>query len=262
MQIDWLTVGAQIVNFLVLVWLLQRFLYGPITRAMDRRERRIAERLLEAERKKEEAETEASAYREKQEELEKQRESFMAQARASAEEEGKSLEREAREDIEYRKREWMRQLEAQREAFLRDLRRRSTEEFYALARRALADLANADLEEQIALGFVARLEGLDQEVKEKIRRGCAEAGGVATIHSRFELTANAKRHITKVLHEQIDEGLRVEYETRKEDACGVLLKAGGQTVAWSLDSYLDGFEKAVAEQLSVALTSAEQRVGE
>ena len=48
MQIDWLTVAAQIVNFLVLVWLLQRFLYGPITRAMARRETRIEDRLADA----------------------------------------------------------------------------------------------------------------------------------------------------------------------------------------------------------------------
>ena len=48
MQIDWLTVAAQIVNFLVLVWLLQRFLYRPITEAMARREERIESRLSEA----------------------------------------------------------------------------------------------------------------------------------------------------------------------------------------------------------------------
>ena len=46
MQIDWLTVAAQIVNFLVLVWLLQRFLYKPITNAMHRREERILSKNL------------------------------------------------------------------------------------------------------------------------------------------------------------------------------------------------------------------------
>ena len=45
MQIDWLTVAAQIVNFLVLVWLLQRFLYRPIVSAMAERENRIETRL-------------------------------------------------------------------------------------------------------------------------------------------------------------------------------------------------------------------------
>ncbi len=49
MQIDWLTVIAQIVNFLILVWLLKRFLYQPVINAMDQREQRIAERLQKAE---------------------------------------------------------------------------------------------------------------------------------------------------------------------------------------------------------------------
>jgi len=55
LQIDWLTVAAQIVNFLVLIWLLQRFLYKPITNAMRRREERIEDRLAEAKEAREEA---------------------------------------------------------------------------------------------------------------------------------------------------------------------------------------------------------------
>jgi len=45
MLIDWFTVGAQIVNFLILVWLLQHFLYKPILNAIDAREKRIAANL-------------------------------------------------------------------------------------------------------------------------------------------------------------------------------------------------------------------------
>jgi F-type H+-transporting ATPase subunit b len=37
MLIDWFTVGAQVLNFLILVWLLKRFLYGPILDAIDAR---------------------------------------------------------------------------------------------------------------------------------------------------------------------------------------------------------------------------------
>jgi F-type H+-transporting ATPase subunit b len=47
MQVDWITVAAQMINFLVLVWLLKRFLYGPIIKAMDEREAQIAERMRE-----------------------------------------------------------------------------------------------------------------------------------------------------------------------------------------------------------------------
>ena len=35
MSIDWITVAAQLINFLVLVWLLKRFLYRPILNGID-----------------------------------------------------------------------------------------------------------------------------------------------------------------------------------------------------------------------------------
>ena len=42
MLIDWFTVAAQALNFLILVWLMKRFLYKPILHAIDAREERIA----------------------------------------------------------------------------------------------------------------------------------------------------------------------------------------------------------------------------
>ena len=55
MLIDWFTVGAQALNFLILVWLLKRFLYKPILHAIDEREKRIAKELADADAKKAEA---------------------------------------------------------------------------------------------------------------------------------------------------------------------------------------------------------------
>ena len=45
MLIDWFTVAAQAVNFLILVWLLKRFLYKPVLAAVDEREKRITAQL-------------------------------------------------------------------------------------------------------------------------------------------------------------------------------------------------------------------------
>jgi F-type H+-transporting ATPase subunit b len=39
MLIDWFTVAAQAINFLILVWLLKRFLYKPVLNAVDAREK-------------------------------------------------------------------------------------------------------------------------------------------------------------------------------------------------------------------------------
>ncbi len=80
MLIDWFTVVAQIVNFLVLVWLLKRFLYKPILNAIDAREKRIASQVLKAQETEEVAKKERDAYQQKNEDLEKQKEVLLSKA--------------------------------------------------------------------------------------------------------------------------------------------------------------------------------------
>ena len=48
--IDWLRLGLQIINFLILLFLLQRLLFKPILRLMDQRAAKIRESIDEAER--------------------------------------------------------------------------------------------------------------------------------------------------------------------------------------------------------------------
>ena len=46
MLVNWFTVFAQIVNFIILIYLLKRFLYGPIIRAMEEREKKMVTALF------------------------------------------------------------------------------------------------------------------------------------------------------------------------------------------------------------------------
>src|SRR3990167_11353393 len=110
MQIDWLTVAAQVVNFLVLVWLLQRYLYRPIVKAMDDREQRIAARRREATEQKANAEQEAKEYRSQRDALERDRGTILALAREGAGEVKRALQETARHHGEERRLEWLRPL--------------------------------------------------------------------------------------------------------------------------------------------------------
>ena len=65
MLLDWFTVGAQTLNFLVLVWLMKRVLYKPILDAIDAREKRIALALADAAAKKAEAQKERDEFQKK-----------------------------------------------------------------------------------------------------------------------------------------------------------------------------------------------------
>src|ERR1035437_6700654 len=97
MLIDWFTVGAQALNFLILVWLLQRFLYKPILDAIDTREKRIAAELADAAAKKAEAQKERDEFERKNEEFDTRRAALLSKATEEATVERQKLLDEAKQ---------------------------------------------------------------------------------------------------------------------------------------------------------------------
>ncbi len=259
MEINWLTVGAQIVNFLILVWLLQHFLYRPIIAAMDRREQRIADRLETARRKSEQADEAARKNRAEREQFANERDTLMKEARNAAEELKKSLSAEVRRDVDDKKRKWIDAVDAERADFLQELRRQSGEHFLRLARRALGDMAGADMEQQMAKVFVERLRGLADDRKRQLAEGVSDHAGTLVVRSAFDLPAQTRRRVTKALHDEILEDAEVEYEISGDIACGIELAAGSQRLAWSLDDYLDAMESHFDQRLREAAQSVDYR---
>src|SRR6202142_4326390 len=96
MLIDWFTVGAQALNFLILVWLMRHFLYKPILNAIDAREKLIAAELADAAAKKAEAQKDRDEFQHKNETFDQQRAALLNTATDEAKAEGQRLLAEAR----------------------------------------------------------------------------------------------------------------------------------------------------------------------
>ena len=100
MLIDWFTIAAQVLNFLILVWLLKHFLYKPILQAIDAREQRIATELADADAKKAEAQKERDEFQDKNEEFDQQRTALLIKAKDEVKAERQRLLEEARQAAE------------------------------------------------------------------------------------------------------------------------------------------------------------------
>lgn len=248
MLIDWFTVIAQIVNFLILVGLLKYFLYGRILRAMDQREERIASRLEEAQQREQEAEEERQHYQARQRELKQQQDDILDQTREKAEAERKRLMDEAREEVEEVKSKWYEALEREKTTFLQDLRQRAGQQVYHITRQALEDLATADLEQQIIEAFCRRLQELPQEKRRELT-DILRQGSEATITSAFDLSQAARQKIEGILQDYMQDGANLRYQTSPEVISGIELKAPGHKIAWSLDHYLEALEAETREML-------------
>ena len=100
MLIDWFTVVAQAINFLILVWLMKRYLYQPILKALDAREQRIAAELADADAKKAEAQAAREEFRRKNEAFDSQRAGLLSKASNDAAAEHSRLLDEVRKDAD------------------------------------------------------------------------------------------------------------------------------------------------------------------
>jgi len=242
MDVDWITVAAQIVNFLVLVWLLQRFLYGPIIRIMDERDLRIAGKLQDAQQKAEQAEAEVNRYHAMQDAMEKRREERLVEVREEAEGLRKSLQSASREEVTIQRSAWLRNLSEEKAGFLEDIQERAAEAFMAMARRALSDLANEQLEDQISRRFLTALGDLEERDLKRIQAACERVGRTAVVRTTFDLTTKRRKEIKVALGDVIGAELNISFERTSDLVCGVELRVGGQLVRWSLDSFLDELE--------------------
>jgi F-type H+-transporting ATPase subunit b len=256
MLFDGFTFIAQIINFLILLFLLRRFLYKPIVNAMQEREQRIKSRLHEAEEKLSEAEREAQTYRQNNQELNEKREEILRQADTEAEALRREMLHQAREEIHQVKTHWQQAVQQEKESFLRELRLRTGEQACLVIRQALADLANADLERQIAEVFLQRLKELDGEARAEMDSVLHDSVSRITIRSAFEIPDDLQEQILSVVNDQGVKNEAADFEVSSDVLCGIELRVPGHKIGWSLASYLHSLEENLMAALDVKSVEA------
>ena len=249
MLIDWFTVGAQVVNFLILVWLLKRLLYKPILHAIDERERRIAKELADADTKKAEAEKERARFQQKNDDFDRQREELLGKAKGEARAESQRLLEESRLAANALRAKQEDALKREQQSLNDEITCRTREEVFAIARKTLTDLAGTSLEERMSEVFTRRLRGLNDEAKEGLARALQTSSDPVLVRSAFELPAEQRAAIQRALSETFSAEMQVRFEAAPGVISGIELTANGRKVAWSITEYLASLEKSIGELL-------------
>jgi len=247
MLIDWFTVGAQALNFVVLVWLMKRFLYQPILRGIDAREQRIAAQLADAAGQIVEAQRQRAEFDDKNQAFEEQRATLLSQAVEEAEVQRQQLLLAARQAADA--------LSAKRQEALRNeastlnqaLAQRVQDEVFAIARKALADLADSSLEERLVAVFIAQLQGLDAPTQQRLAEVIALGSEPVLLRSAFELPAAQRQLLQEALNNCFASEVALRFEPKAELLGGIELSCHGQRLAWSISDYLQSLEQSIDE---------------
>ena len=252
MHIDWFVFTAQILNFLLLVWLLKRFLYGRILKAMDEREAKIVQRYDEAEEIKKKAQEEAELYEEKNRQLNAMAEELMNKARTEAEAHKAALMSKAREEVDVIQRRWIETLAREQASFLEELRRRAGQQIFSIARKALTDLADEELEHRMLAAFLSRLEKIDGDELQNFKKTMgADTSGII-IQSAFDVPPDAREKINQTLSKYMNGKTPIQYDVSDDIVSGIEMRTSGHKISWSLNDYLVALEENFSHALQEA----------
>lgn len=251
MLIDWFTVIAQVINFLILVWLLKRFLYKPILLAIDTREKDIADQISRAATKKAEADKELDDFQHKAADFDQQRTALLGKAVDEANAERQRLLGEARKEYDSLRTQQQETLNRESENISRERVKRTYQEVFAIARKTLSDLAGASLEERMADVFVHRLNDLNAEDKAHLADALKSSTGTIVVRSTFDLPPAQQSAVQDAAKEVVGGEFQVRFETSPDLMNGIELTAQGYKLSWSIADYLATLEQSYANTLKV-----------
>jgi F-type H+-transporting ATPase subunit b len=245
MELNWSTFVLEVINFLVLVWILKRFLYRPILNVIAERRRSVEEELAKART----TESEADALKQQ----------YAGRLEAWEAEKSKAKEQLAREIEQERARklsELTAALEQEKEKARVAEQRQQAEKERALAQQALKQgaifssrllelAAGPELESRL-LGLV--IEGLSDLPDEKRRRlsdQWREPSPVAEIRSAFDLSPDQREQLTEKLKE-LAKVADVRFRRDESLIAGLRIEVGAWVLAANVRDELKGFTELLS----------------
>jgi len=249
MLIDWFTVIAQTLNFLILVWLMKRFLYKPILHAIDQREKLIAKELADAAATQSDAQKEREEFQQKNEAFDQQRAALMSKATDEAKAERQRLLDDARQAADDLSAKRLESLRNDVRNMNQDITLRTQQEVFAISRKVLTDLADTSLEKRILDLFINKLKTSKGEEKDQLTAAIKVTRNTVVVRTSFDLSAELSATTERAIKETFGIENQIRFETSSDLISGIELVTDGHKLSWSIADYLKSMENGIAELL-------------
>lgn len=259
MEIDLFTLVAQIINLIILLFLLRKFLYLPVLKAVEARQTAIAEELKAAEDAREKAHQAELVNVRNMKKLESQKQKILLKAGEDAEKLSAELSAKALEEYKAAKQQWLNKMFAEQSNFEQTMQKAVTEQFNRFTRKAFEQIADADIDALAAKKLMVKIAELPEEVNAEYAASFSHKKSIH-IKSAHELSAKIKTQLEDFLHKNWHLRIDVQfiYEIHPELCGGLCIEAGEQLVAWNFNAYLNEFRNGLNQASQQFLNRGEK----
>jgi F-type H+-transporting ATPase subunit b len=240
-ELSWSTFVLEIINFLVLVWILKHFLYRPVLDVIARRRAGIEQRLADARQLHDDAEALKADYENRVADSERERQQARAAlARELDEERARQLQ--ALQATLAQEREKAQVMESSRRAeAAREIEQRALQQSAQFAARLLAATAGPELEARLLDVLLEGLTSLPGERVAALRTQWGEPPDAIVVASAYPLADERRQQLETALTGIIGHAIPVRYERDEELVAGLQISIGAWLLHANVRDELRGF---------------------
>lgn len=245
MQFNWFTFTAQIVNFLILVFLLKHFLFNRILKRMDERSQKIRDQLKNALKEKEEANQRKQTLDEKYQELEKQKGDILENAKKDVDKQKQKMLEEARQDVDHKHQLWLSALENEQQDLFEGFEKKTRQYLFQISNHILSGLVDSSLQKQMVDRFTDHFHQLPEEQKNLLDQAVTKTKRLV-VETALPLTSDLQKRLVDLLPASSEQ---IDFQTRSDLVAGIRLRVNGYKMDWNINSSLQDLEATFLEEL-------------
>lgn len=251
MNIDFFTFAAQILNLIILLFLLRKFLYVPVLKAVDERQKFIEQELLRAENAHKKALKLEQQCQQRMAEIEEQKQDVLLKTHNEAAELAVRLSAEAQRQFEAAKVQWKNRLKAEQRTFELAVQNLIIDHFKTFATDALKQMADISLNDLVVEKLQEKIKALSARKKEEFATAYQRQTEI-NVQSAQKLKAENQQELKIFLTQQfvLPDGIKFRFTVNPELVCGVAVQAQEQLISWNLAAYLEDFQKNMDNEVS------------
>ena len=247
MELSWSTFLLEIINFLVLVWILKRFLYKPVLEVIGRRRESIEQTLREAGEEREASEVLQLQYEKRLADWEQEKEI----ARIALQRDVESERRQRLEALAGELKEERKKAQVLAEKELRETERRLQTQALDLganfATRLLSRLAGPELEAKLIEAALQDLAALPVAQRQRLHQAWQRGDALVEVTSAYPLDEPRQGALEKVLASVVGGDVACRYREDPELIGGMRLRLGSWVLHANLRNELKSFAEAGRE---------------
>ena len=241
------TIIAQLINFSVLLFILNKFLYKPILKTMDKRREDIKNKIEETQNKLEESDKLKEEYFNKLQEVEKENITLRKQALEDIKKFKDSELQKVKEDISLKKDKFNDYLNLEQKSLIENFNENLLDLFVEYSNNILQVLANSTLQGEIVNNFMQKINDLTDEKVESVNKLNVED---MYISSNDELTDKQKDFIKDSLVKKGFKFKDIQYTVDKKLILGIELKAKSYVLSWNVRELTNNFISTIDNKIN------------